>query len=48
MKKYRIIIPNGYIEFPLLSEAETYRNEHHPGCEILEVDYETPPDPNPE
>lgn len=34
---YRIVHPSGWVEFIDREEAEAYRDEHHLGCEIQEI-----------
>ena len=39
---YRIVHPNGWVEFKDQAEAELYRDENHLGCEIVILDREIP------
>jgi hypothetical protein len=34
---YRVIHPIGWVEFISQSEASVYRDKHHSGCEIQEI-----------
>lgn len=34
---YRILHPLGWVEFIDQAEAEAYRDEHHAGCEIQQI-----------
>lgn len=34
---YRVVHPSGWVEFIDQTEAVAYRDAHHPGCEIQEL-----------
>jgi len=39
-KVYRILHPDGWVEFKDSAEATNYRDVHHVGCEIVILDRE--------